>query len=186
MQTYAYLQITFFITEVSLLLFKRAKKSTVKTNRDNHSLLILWVTIGACISIGPVIGGYQIWAFHAAGIVINTGMAVCIIGFIIRWIAIIQLGKMFTVDVVIADKHLLKTTGLYKIVRHPSYLGLLLIIAGLALCTNSLLALIVVFVPCFLALNYRIFIEEKALLEEFGEQYIAYQSKVSKLIPGIY
>jgi protein-S-isoprenylcysteine O-methyltransferase Ste14 len=186
MQNYAYLQIIFFITEVSLLLFKRAKNSAVKNNRDSQSLLILWVTIGLCMSIGPVIAGYQIWTFHDAGTTAAIGMGIFIIGFIIRWIAIIQLGKMFTVNVVIADKHELKTTGLYKIVRHPSYSGLLLIIAGLATCTNSLLAIIVVFVPSLLALNYRINIEEKALTGEFGEQYIAYKAKVNKLVPGIY
>ena len=93
---------------------------------------------------------------------------------------------MFTVDVAIANEHTLKTNGLYKVVRHPSYLGLILIIAGLGLCLNSWLSFIIMFVPTFIAISYRIAIEEKALIEEFGDQYTQYKSKVKRLIPGIY
>jgi len=113
-------------------------------------------------------------------------MTVAIIGFVVRWVAIIQLGKMFTVDVAIANKHILKTTGFYQLVRHPSYLGLLLIIAGLALCMGSVLSLLVVVIPVFLAINYRIIVEEQALTNEFGAQYQEYSKKVSKIIPWVY
>ena len=47
-------------------------------------------------------------------------------GLIIRWIAILQLGKSFTVDVAITDAASLKTDGIYERVRHPSYLGMLI------------------------------------------------------------
>ena len=113
-------------------------------------------------------------------------MAICILGFAIRWTAVIQLGKMFTVDVTITDKHNLKTTGLYKIVRHPSYLGLIMIITGLALCTDSMLSFLVILIPSFWAINHRIKVEEQVLLAEFGEQYINYKKRVSKIIPGIF
>jgi len=49
-----------------------------------------------------------------------------------------------------------------------------------------LLSLLIVLIPSFLALNYRISIEEKALIEEFGSQYEDYKKRVSRLIPGIY
>jgi len=182
MPLYAWLQLLFFITELSLLLFRRSKQSTAKNKRDRRSLLILWIVIAGCLCLGPWAAAYGIWMFNSFII----GIAIYIIGFTIRWTAVYQLGKMFTVDVAIANEHILKTTGLYRVVRHPSYLGLILIIAGLGLCLNSWLSFIIMFVPTFIAISYRISIEEKALTEEFGDQYIAYKTRVKRLIPGIY
>jgi protein-S-isoprenylcysteine O-methyltransferase Ste14 len=109
-----------------------------------------------------------------------------VIGFIIRWTAVVQLGRLFTVDVAISATHTLKTEGLYKIVRHPSYLGLMLIITGLALCMPSLVWMVVTISAVFIAMNYRMKVEEQALTKEFGSQYVHYTEKVSKIIPWLY
>jgi protein-S-isoprenylcysteine O-methyltransferase Ste14 len=93
---------------------------------------------------------------------------------------------MFTVDVSIATTHTLKTSGLYKIVRHPSYLGLMLIITGLGLSDGSILSFIVVVASVFLAMNYRMAVEEQALIAEFGTQYEDYKKRVSRIVPWIY
>jgi len=185
MPPYLYLQIIFFLSEVSLLIFKRSN-SEGKNNKDRRSLMILWVVIAVCFTIGPFSAAYVTWPIGNYVVVLYTGMAISLIGFAIRWTAIIQLGRMFTVDVAITDDHRLKTSGLYKIVRHPSYLGLILIIAGLGVCLNSILAFLVIFIPSFWAINHRIIVEEQALVAEFGEQYTDYKKRVSKIIPGIF
>jgi protein-S-isoprenylcysteine O-methyltransferase Ste14 len=186
MPPYVYLQIIFFLSEVSLLLFKRSKNSGEKNNKDRRSLLILWIVIFVCFTVGPFSAAYGIWRLNNYETLVYIGMAICIIGFAIRWTAIVQLGRMFTVDVAITDNHTLKTSGLYNIVRHPSYLGLLLIIAGLAICLDSVLSFLIVFIPSFWAISNRIAVEEQALISEFGEQYISYKKRVSKIIPKIY
>jgi len=185
MPPYLYLQIIFFLSEVSLLIFKRSN-SEGKNNKDRRSLMILWVVIAVCFTVGPFSAAYGMWPISNYTIVLYTGMAISMLGFAIRWTAIIQLGRMFTVDVAITDDHSLKTTGLYKIVRHPSYLGLILIIAGLGVCLNSALGFLVIFIPSFWAINHRIKVEEQALIAEFGEQYINYKKRVSKILPGIF
>ncbi|MFI5159412.1 MAG: methyltransferase family protein [Sphingobacteriales bacterium] len=187
MSLYYYLQIAFFVSEVLLLLFKRSKNSGQRNNSDKRSLLILWIVIVVAFTLGNFIGReYPVWYINNYEIVVYTGMAICILGFAIRWTAVIQLGKMFTVDVTITDNHNLKTNGLYKIVRHPSYLGLLMIIAGLAICLNSIAGFLMIVVPSFLAINHRIKVEEQVLIAEFGEQYIDYKKRISKIIPGIF
>ncbi len=186
MSIYTYLQLIFFASELGLLIFKRAKSGKVKNERDRRSLLILWVVIALSSCAGPWTAAYHIWGLDNYQAVEIAGIAIFALGFIIRWTAIYQLGRMFTVNVVISDSHTLKTSGLYQIVRHPSYLGLLLIIAGLGISLDSLVSLLVMLVPCFIALNYRIAIEEKALTEEFGKQYTDYKSRVKRLVPGIY
>ncbi|WP_158989591.1 isoprenylcysteine carboxylmethyltransferase family protein [Mucilaginibacter sp. L196] len=186
MSPYYYLQILFFASEVALLIFKRSKNSGEKNNKDRRSLLILWIVIFLCFTIGPYSSAYHIWVLGDYTIIEYIGMAICILGFAIRWAAVIQLGKMFTVDVTITDEHNLKTTGRYKIVRHPSYLGLIMIIAGFGLCTDSLLSFLIILIPSFWAINHRIKVEEQVLIAEFGEQYINYKKRVSKIIPGIF
>ncbi|TSJ39289.1 isoprenylcysteine carboxylmethyltransferase family protein [Mucilaginibacter corticis] len=176
----------FGLSEIILLLVKRSRKGSSKNQADNRSLIYLWIAITGCIALGGYIAIIGIWPFPDARLVMDIGLAVAIIGFIIRWTAILQLGKMFTVDVAISSQHKLKTTGLYKIVRHPSYLGLMMIICSIALCQASILSCIVVIIPTFIALIYRIQVEEKALIIEFGADYIQYTKTTARLIPGIY
>jgi protein-S-isoprenylcysteine O-methyltransferase Ste14 len=186
MPFYIYLQLIFFISELGLLIFKRAKSGRIKNERDRRSLLILWIVIALSLCAGPWVAAYHIWGIDNYTTAEITGITIFALGFIIRWIAVYQLGRMFTVNVVISDQHSLKTSGLYQVVRHPSYSGLLLIIVGLGVSLNSLASLLVMFVPGFIALNYRISIEEQALTEEFGQQYTDYKSRVRGLVPRIY
>ncbi len=187
MPLYTCLQIIFFVSELALLIFKRARSGKIKNERDRRSLLMLWVVIALSLCAGPWTAfRYNIWVLDNYQAVVIAGIAVFSLGFIIRWVAIYQLGRMFTVNVVISATHTLKTSGLYKAVRHPSYLGLLLIITGLGISLDSLLSLLVMIVPGFIVLNYRISIEEQALIEEFGRQYTDYKGRVKKLVPGIY
>lgn len=176
----------FTLSEVLLLVLKRSKKGMVKSQSDGKSLLFLWVIIFACLTIGNIIARKHIWITGDPVVAEILGVAIIFTGFIIRWMAIIQLGNMFTVDVAISSDHVLKTDGIYKIVRHPSYLGLILIIAGLALLLNNVLASIIIIIPIFLITNYRISVEEKVLEGEFDNQYRQYKLKVKKIIPLLY
>jgi protein-S-isoprenylcysteine O-methyltransferase Ste14 len=176
----------FTVSEVSLLVSRRSKKAKVKNQQDNQSLLYLWIIITGSMLSGYIIARQQIWMSGSAPLIEILGIALVIAGFIFRWVAIIQLGAMFTVDVSISNNHTLKIDGLYKIVRHPTYWGLILIIFGLGVLTDSVLACIVMVIPIFLAINYRITVEEKSLINEFGSQYLDYKSRVKKIIPFLY
>lgn len=176
----------FTISEVLLLVLKRSKKSAVKSRNDSKSIIFLWIIITCCIITGSIIARRHIWISGDPAVFEVSGIFVFIIGLIIRWIAIFQLGNLFTIDVAISSSHTLKTDGLYKIMRHPSYLGLGLIIIGLTLLMNNLLSGFIVIIPIFFIINYRIRVEEKALTNEFDEQYRQYKLRVKKIIPFIY
>ena len=96
-----------------------------------------------------------------------------------------HLGRFFSVDVAIAQDHQVVDTGPYRVVRHPSYTGLLLQCAGLGLALGTVLSLFLIVVPTFLVLFYRIQVEEKALLTNLGESYAAYIQRTKRLLPGI-
>jgi len=109
-----------------------------------------------------------------------------ITGITIRLIAIFSLKSLFNANVSIHHDHKLKTDGIYKTLRHPSYTGSLLSFLGLGLTLGNLTSLIVIFVPVLCAFLYRINIEEKALMNNFGEEYQNYMKRTKKLIPFVY
>ncbi len=169
----------FFASEMSLLI---VKKSTAVKNNDKYSLLLFWITIPLSISLGFFLANYHEWN-QLQQIIAIMGLVVFVTGLIIRWVSIIQLKKEFTVNVSIQKSHELKTDGIYKYARHPSYFGLLLVVFGLALGMNSVWSLLVVVIPIYLALRYRIKVEETILFEQFGKDYQKYYMTTSSMFP---
>ena len=167
------------------MILKRSKKSTSKQSSDRGSLVLLWVFITLCFTFGFILANYKVWN-NFNFILEGIGLLFIVIGLIIRWTSIFQLNKAFTVDVAIGHEQKLKTDGVYKSVRHPSYLGLFLIMIGFSIGMNSYLSMLVIIIPMFLVIQYRIFVEEKALVDAFGVDYISYRQKTKKLIPWIY
>jgi protein-S-isoprenylcysteine O-methyltransferase Ste14 len=77
------------------------------------------------------------------------------------------------------------STGLYGLVRHPMYLGSLIVMAGLPLALDSYWGLLVL-VPWLLVIAIRILDEEKALEHEL-DGYRDYKQRVpSRLVPHVW
>ena len=95
------------------------------------------------------------------------------------------LGRRFSGLVAIQPGHTLVTSGVYRVIRHPSYLGLLVNSLGWALAFRSGVGVLLtaLLVPPLLA---RINAEERLLHTQFGHEYDAYRSRTSRLIPGLY
>ncbi len=180
-----YLSIIFFFSEFILMLSKRSKKKGKKYRDDKKSLLIFWVTIPFSLILGFFTAYYGKWEAVNQLLAVIGGFFV-LGGMCIRWIAILQLRHAFTVDVSVSTEQRLKTDGLYKYIRHPSYSGLLFICFGLGMGMNSIISLIVTVLPVFAAVLYRIHIEEKILTKAFGRQYEDYKERTDKLLPKVY
>jgi protein-S-isoprenylcysteine O-methyltransferase Ste14 len=118
-------------------------------------------------------------------IVRYLGLVVFVAGSTLRLAAVFVLGRRCTGLVAIQENHQLMTTGLYSRIRHPSYLGLLVGMAGWALVFRSVAGLVLVgmIVPILVA---RMRSEEALLLSEFGEEYAAYRHRTWRLVPLIY
>jgi len=180
-----YAAFLFFVSEMSLLVFKRSHQTETKVKQDRKSLLIFWLTIPLSITLGFMMAKYEPWNTMNR-IFLVVGLVVYGVGFVLRWMSIYQLKSAFTVDVAITKGHALQTDGLYKKLRHPSYLGLILILVGLAMGMNSLRSLLVLVVPVCIAIVYRVNVEERMLVQAFGAEYEAYKSKTYRFIPWIY
>lgn len=185
LQTIIYFSLVFGLSEFILMLMKRSKKKSRKIQKDKISLLLFWFIISGSLTIGFLRANHDTWTDTNLYIAL-FGTFFFIVGSIIRWLAILQLKKEFTVDVAITEGHKLNMSGMYKYIRHPSYLGLLLICIGLSIAMNSIISFLIITVPILAAICYRIKVEETVLIAEFGAIYTKYMSHTHRIIPKLY
>lgn len=88
--------------------------------------------------------------------------------------------------VAIHKNHEIIKSGLYRYIRHPAYLGLLISMYGGAIFLGNIFSFLIVAAPITLALLARIKVEEKLLLKHFGDAYKDYIKNSYSLIPWIY
>jgi protein-S-isoprenylcysteine O-methyltransferase Ste14 len=82
------------------------------------------------------------------------------------------------------EDHKIITSGPYKRIRHPMYLGIFIYTIGLILISSDLLVLL--FFGFSIWVNYRrIPEEEEMMIEEFGDEYREYMKHSGKLLPPI-
>jgi protein-S-isoprenylcysteine O-methyltransferase Ste14 len=115
-----------------------------------------------------------------------AAIALLVAGLAIRWAAIFTLGRSFSTNVAIHATQTVHKTGLFRWVRHPSYAGMLLIFTAIGLSQHNWVSLAIMLVFPTAALLYRIHVEEMALTEAFGEDYLEYSRVTRRLVPGIY
>ena len=184
--TWQILFYTWTASEILIAVFTRTRSDGAAAIHDRGSMLMLWIvifsSITACEWISrthePDMFGAAHWLKTAALIVMVAALA-------IRWSAVFSLGKAFSANVAIRESQRVKTTGLYALVRHPSYSGLLLVFLAIGLHSRYWLPFFLAVVPTTAALLYRIRIEETALVQAFGEEYAAYAKRTKRLIPGV-
>ena len=157
----------------------------VREDRNNRWILVVLWGVGLAFGYLPAyfdrtgfmtIGGD---ATRWVGIVLYT------LGGILRLYPVFVLGNRFSGLVAIQPGHTLVTSGIYSVIRHPSYLGMIINIIGFALIFRSQAGLLISLL-FLIPLIGRINSEEKMLSSEFGSEYDEYRKRTARLIPGIY
>lgn len=184
--TWMYLYYGWIASEVVIALATRTGRRDGNV-KDKGTQALLWVVIvasaTACEWIRHLVPANLLGGAHWLRMV---SLILLIAGLAIRWTAVISLGKAFSANVAIRASQTVRKSGLYRIVRHPSYLGLLLIFLAVGVHSRNWLSLVVMVLPTTAALLYRIHVEEAALREAFGEEYVAYSRETKRLIPGLF
>lgn len=114
------------------------------------------------------------------------GVGIMLIGIAIHIWSVKTLGKFYSRSLIVQKEHRIVQEGPYKILRHPGYLGAILIGLGFGLAVGNMYVfwlIVLVMVPMYV---FRISQEEKMLSETFGESYLTYQGKTKRLVPFIY
>jgi protein-S-isoprenylcysteine O-methyltransferase len=171
-------------SEVFLLVKRRATSGIVASDQGftKQALIVFILTnLGAVMCLA--LFRQAVFATEATAVV---GLALMVAGLLLRWWAVAHLGRFFTVNVAVASDHRVVDTGPYRLIRHPSYTGILLTCLGVGLCFGNLASLLVIVVPIVALALKRVRVEEAALASELGEDYRTYMSHTKRLIPGVY
>lgn len=175
----------FPLSEIALGIFRRAKPESSR-NEDRGSLRVLWIVI--TFSVFAAVACQWVPAArlpHLPVLRLSLFLALLIGGLVLRWAAILYLGRFFTMNVAIHDGHALVQWGMYKFVRHPSYTGMLLAFLGLGVSYWNWLSMLSLMIPITCAVANRILTEERALRTAFGAEYDAYSARTKRLIPWL-
>ena len=156
-----------------------------REDRSNRWILLPLLAIGLLSAFLPAYSERKGWWILDGDTIRWLGFSLYISGGALRIAPVFVLGRRFSGLVAIQPGHELVTDGIYGRVRHPSYLGLLIMGFGWALTFRSGVGVVLagLVIPPLLA---RIRSEEALLRSQFGEEYDSYRRRTSRLIPGIY
>lgn len=188
---------TLFIAAVILFAVQQlpALQSTLRLTgrggsptRDKGSYMVVQVAV-----LAGVVLGYQA-ATHLKvatitwhrPLVFFLGVGLIVLGSAISWLAIRQLGRYFTVVVAVRPDQPVIRSGLYGIVRHPSYTGQLLVFLGYAVTLTNWISIPAVMIVTIAGYLYRIMVEEQGLRAQLGAPYAEYMARSHRLIPGVW
>jgi protein-S-isoprenylcysteine O-methyltransferase Ste14 len=156
-----------------------------KEDRGNRWIFgpFLVLALGMAV-LPPYLDGRNLWATDEA-ITPYVGLILLTLGGMLRVAAVFTLGRRFTGLVAIQKEHRLQTGGLYRYIRHPSYAGMLLYLAGFVLVFRCWLGLALV-AAILAVLVARMNAEESLLESEFTEEYASYRRRTWRLVPWMY
>jgi protein-S-isoprenylcysteine O-methyltransferase Ste14 len=158
----------------------------ISESGDKGSIWLLIISISAGYWLSFIIASSRIGRVYHWNTLFAIGSVLALIGLIIRVTSILTLKKQFTYTVTKIANHELIETGLYRNIRHPGYLGQLIIFLGISVSLSNWLSVLLMCIPVFLGYLNRINVEEKFMVEQIGQKYIDYQNRTKRLIPHIY
>jgi len=164
----------------------RQGKSSISNSGDRGSLRLLYLSISAGYFLAFTTASFKIGRIYHWNALFLTGLLLALVGLVIRIGSIKTLRHYFTYSVSKIAHQELVTTGFYRYIRHPGYLGQLLIFLGLGTSLSNWISILCLMVPVLIAYLYRINVEEEFMVLHMGSEYTRYQERTKKLIPGIY
>src|SRR5689334_4308540 len=157
-----------------------------RTTADRGTRTLIAVTLGAAIGGGAFLGlrtGFAPW--HLPPAAMPVGVAVMVLGLGLRAWAVLTLGRAFRTTVETSPDQAVVERGPYRVVRHPSYSGLLLIVLGFEVTTRVWPAILLPLLPLAAVLR-RIAVEERHLVASLGPAYAGYRERTRRLVPGVW
>lgn len=167
------------------------KRETVPGKTQEKLTFNLFMLCGVLI---VVLGLLEFWVYRPFVIGLPTlvwwviflaGAVMSVASFALRWAAIRNLGKFWSLHVEMREGHEFVKTGPFAHARHPVYFSMILELLGIGLMLNAWASLIVVFLIFIPTMIARVKMEEIALVEKFGEPYRAYMRDVPAIIPRL-
>jgi len=164
------------------VIIQKNKKSIVSLKSKDRTYLPVLITFIITLTSVP----FEFIYLHKQNSwpAMISGIIICMIATFVRTKGHFDLGRGFSTRVEKQENHKLVTSGIYRLIRHPMYLAIILLLTGACIMLKAIFSWIFVLIN-FYTLLRRIKKEEEFLLANFPE-YSEYMKKTYKLFPFIY
>jgi len=179
------LAVALFLMLVASVFSSGNVSSGVREDRRNRWVVAALTVIGLLAAYLPALADRREFWTIDGDTTRWVGVGLFAVGGMLRTWPVFVLRNRFSGLVAIQPGHTLVTSGIYSVIRHPSYVGLLVYSLGWGLAFRSWVGVLLaaLMIPPVLA---RIAAEERLLRTEFGDEYAAYCERTSRLIPGVF
>jgi protein-S-isoprenylcysteine O-methyltransferase Ste14 len=161
-------------------------KTLQRGNNDRGSTLLIGSAFGAGLLLPLVINIVGVGLFPIDPVEGLLALAVMMIGIGLRVWAAKTLGRYYTRTLLTTTEQRVVKVGPYTRIRHPGYLGDILLWSAFGVLSSNLI-IVFLFQVMFAAVYlYRIRVEERMLVQELGDEYIQYRRGTYKLVPFVY
>ena len=179
------LLVTWVVFETVMRVLQRLRATGPDTRDPSYFVLLL--ALVAAVVAAEVLGrrGRLLWP---GGLVwpVVAGLVLMAAGIGLRAWSIVTLGRFFQYQIKVQPGHQVVTSGPYRFVRHPSYTGIAMVLAGIALVSGDVWSLLAVAVLGGAGLAVRIRAEERQLTQALGAEYERFAAGRQRLVPGLW
>ena len=179
------LLIVFFCLEFFMRKGVRAK-SLKPSSFDQGTAILIGVSYPIGILLPPLLNYFSAGRLPGAGWIGGVGVLFMLLGLAIRLWSMQTLGRFYTRILTISEGQSIVQAGPYRFIRHPGYLGTLLIWIGLPMSQANWIAMALVALFMGIAYGRRIKAEEEMLVQEFGEEFRRYMKRTWRLVPFLF
>lgn len=174
------------LPEVIAWRVKRSADSSKTRDQGSLNLIVILWWIGIALDFALSLLLPQASILWKRTSLFFAGVCLMTLGMALRWYSAAILGKYFTFDVAIQGGQALIETGPYRLIRHPSYSGALVSLAGFGLALGNWAGLAAGLCCLGSAYAYRIPVEEAALASALGDGYTQYMKRTRRLVPFLF
>jgi protein-S-isoprenylcysteine O-methyltransferase Ste14 len=163
----------------------KRRPDAVKATRTSEVLFRLIVAGGAFLA-GALARLAQSATIRPAAVADSIGLVLFWSGIALRVWSFHALGQYFTFTVQTSGDQPVIADGPYRLIRHPGYAALLLVVMAVGLFIGNWLSFVCLTVATTGGLVFRIRVEELALTQHLGDRYRDYAATHKRLVPFIW
>ncbi len=163
-----------------------SREGATKISGTGGRLALLALVIAATVVANLTPRVFPAAAIRPGAVAFAAGMVVLLAGLVLRGWSFKALGQYFTHTVMVSSDQPVIASGPYRVLRHPSYTGIILAAIGIGLASANWADLAGLLLLTLTGLLWRIRIEEAALLATLGDRYRAYAAQHKRLVPLVW
>ena len=163
-----------------------SREGATKISGIGGRLVALAFVIATTVVVNLTPRVFPAAAIRPGAVAFAAGMVVLLAGLVLRGWSFKALGQYFTHTVMVSSDQPVIASGPYRVLRHPSYTGIILAAIGIGLASANWADLAGLLLLTLTALLWRIRIEEAALLTTLGDRYRAYAAQHKRLVPLVW